>query len=58
MTYSTVNIAERTGSDGAWNVEAIDSEGEIQQATFAGPCAEDRARRYAAVEYPDNELQE
>ena len=46
-----VNVAERRGASGAWNVEAIDGEGSIEQAIFAGPGAEDRARRYAQSEY-------
>lgn len=46
-----VNVARRRGSDGAWNVEAIDSEGSIKQTIFVGPYAEIRARRYAVSEY-------
>jgi hypothetical protein len=47
-----VNIGPHHGTEGAWNVEAIDGDGAIQQAIFAGPSAEERARRYAAMEYP------
>lgn len=46
-----VNIAPRRDAEGAWNVEAIDNDGAVQQAIFAGPEAEHRARRYAASEY-------
>lgn len=46
-----VNVAPRRGAVGAWNVEAIDDDGSIEQAIFAGPSAENRARRYAATEY-------
>ena len=46
-----VNIAPRRGAEGAWNVEAIDDDGSIEQAIFAGPNAEARARRYADWEY-------
>lgn len=49
--YIEVNIAPRRGAEGAWNVEAIDDDGSIEQAIFAGPDAEDRARRYAESEY-------
>ncbi len=46
-----VTVAERNGAPGAWNVEAIDGEGAIEQAIFLGPQAEDRARDYAAHRY-------
>jgi hypothetical protein len=46
-----VNVAPRRGAEGAWNVEAIDDDGSIEQAIFAGPNAEERARRYAQAEY-------
>jgi len=46
-----VNIAPRRGVDGAWNVEAIDDDGGIEQAIFAGPGAEQRARKYAEGQY-------
>ena len=46
-----VTIAERIGSPGAWNVEAIDDDGGIEQAIFAGPLAEERARDFAGHRY-------
>lgn len=46
-----VNIGERRGAPGAWNVEAIDEEGSIEQAIFLGPKAEERAHDYAAHRY-------
>lgn len=46
-----VTVAERAGSPGAWNVEAIDSDGGIEQAIFAGPISEERAKEYAAQRY-------
>lgn len=46
-----VNVSPRRGSEGAWNVEAIDDDGSIEQAIFVGPGAEQRARRYASTEY-------
>ena len=48
-----VNIAPRRGAPGAWNVEAIDADGSIEQAIFAGPNAERRARRYMECVYKD-----
>jgi hypothetical protein len=48
-----VNIAPRKGTQGAWNVEAIDEDGSIEQAIFAGPNAESRARKYADCVYKD-----
>ena len=48
-----VNIAPRHGTQGAWNVEAIDDDGSIEQAIFAGPNAERRARLYAECVYKD-----
>jgi hypothetical protein len=50
-TRLEVNIAPRKGAEGAWNVEAIDEDGSIEQAIFAGPNAEKRARRYAEFQY-------
>lgn len=46
-----VEVSEREGAKGAWNVEAIDPDGSIEQAIFLGPEAEKRARRYAAFQY-------
>lgn len=46
-----VNVAPRRDSDGAWNVEAIDDDGSVEQAIFVGPDAEKRARRYAEHQY-------
>lgn len=48
-----VQITEREDAPGVWTVEAIDwaSEGEIYQAIFAGPDAEQRARDYARFAY-------
>ena len=47
----SVEIAERKDAPGAWTVEAIDSDGGIEQAIFAGPKARDRAERYARFQY-------
>lgn len=46
-----VGIAERRDEPGAWNVEAIDNDGGIQQAIFAGPKARERAEAYAKLIY-------
>jgi hypothetical protein len=48
-----IAVAECVDDPGAWTVEAIDtgSEGEIYQAIFAGPNAEQRARDYAVWIY-------
>jgi len=46
-----VEVSERRGASGAWNVEAVDQDGSIEQAIFLGPDAEVRARRYAAFQY-------
>ncbi|MDO9384059.1 MAG: hypothetical protein Q7T86_14490 [Hyphomicrobiaceae bacterium] len=48
----TIDISERTEAPGVWTVEAIGADGEIYQATFAGPDAEARTREYAAWKYP------
>jgi hypothetical protein len=48
----TIEIAERTDAMGVWTVEATGPDGEIYQATFAGPDAEARTREYAAWKYP------
>jgi len=52
-THTAVNVAPRIGDGeyGAWNVEATGVEGEIEQAIFAGPDAEMRARDYAQHQY-------
>ncbi len=42
---------EREGEPGAWSIEEIGSDGEIYQAIFTGPMAEDRAREYWAFKY-------
>jgi hypothetical protein len=48
-----VEVAERHDRPGMWTVEAVDtgSEGEIYQALFAGPKAEERAYEYARLKY-------
>ena len=48
-----VEVGERRGMAGAWTVEAIDhgSEGEIYQAIFIGPQAQERAVEYAQMKY-------
>lgn len=48
-----VEVVERKDAPGAWTVEAIDhgSEGEIYQAIFIGPFAEQRATEYADMKY-------
>ncbi len=53
-----VNIAPRQGAVGAWDVEAIDEDGSIEQAIFAGPNAESRARRYADLQYTSAPVQD
>ncbi|WP_156428227.1 hypothetical protein [Novosphingobium sp. FSW06-99] len=50
-TTFEVNIALRQGVQDVWNVEAIDTDGSIEQAIFAGPRSEERAREYAQWEY-------
>lgn len=48
-----VEVAERTDMLGMWTVEAVDtgSEGEVYQALFTGPKAEERAYEYARLKY-------
>jgi hypothetical protein len=46
-----VEIAERKDAPGAWTVEAIDSDGGIEQAIFAGPKSRERAEAYASFQY-------
>jgi hypothetical protein len=46
-----VEVAERKDAPGAWTVEAIDSDGSIEQAIFAGPKSRERAEAYAAFQY-------
>jgi len=46
-----VNVSRRKGTEGAWNVEAIDDDGSIEKAIFLGPNAERRARGYAEHQY-------
>lgn len=48
-----VEVAEREDAPGNWTVEAVDtaSEGEVYQAIFIGPKAEERARAYASWMY-------
>lgn len=46
-----IEIFERRDSAGVWTVEAIGSDGEVYQALFAGPQAEQRAREYANFKY-------
>jgi hypothetical protein len=50
-TEYEVEVAERKDSPGAWTVEAIDMDGGIEQAIFAGPKARERAEAYAAFQY-------
>lgn len=49
----SVAVAKDEMTLGGWVVEAVDdaSEGEIYQALFAGPLAEERARAYAFVTF-------
>jgi hypothetical protein len=47
----SVEIAERKDAVGAWTVEAIDDDGSIEQAIFAGPKARERADAYARFQY-------
>ncbi len=42
---------ERAGEAGVWSIEEIGPDGEIYQAIFCGPRAEDRAREYRAFKY-------
>ncbi|MGO9135664.1 MAG: hypothetical protein ACLP8A_16655 [Methylovirgula sp.] len=46
-----IEIAERNDAPGAWSVEAIDEDGGIEQAIFAGPKARERAEAYRAFQY-------
>lgn len=46
-----VAVEERTNQPGAWTVEAIGNDGEIYQAIFLGPEAEERAYEYARLRY-------
>ena len=46
-----VAIEPRRDWPGAWTVEAIDDEGGIEQAIFAGPLAQERAHDYLAYRY-------
>jgi hypothetical protein len=45
---------DRAGLD-EWRVERIDDEGDCEVTIFAGPGAEERARRFADREYGDFE---
>jgi hypothetical protein len=47
----SVEVAERKDSPGAWTVEAIDNDGGIEQAIFAGPKARERAEAYSRFQY-------
>jgi hypothetical protein len=47
----SVEIAERKDAVGAWTVEAIDDDGSIEQAIFAGPKSRERAEAYARFQY-------
>ena len=49
-----VEIAERKDAPGAWTVEAIDVDGGIEQAIFAGPRARERAEVYLSFQYDSN----
>ncbi len=42
---------EREGEPGVWSIEEIGSDGEIYQAIFIGPDAEQRCREYHAFKY-------
>ncbi len=46
-----VTIAERELTRSVWDVEAIDTDGGVEQAIFLGPKAEERAREYASRRY-------
>ena len=46
-----VGIEERRDAPGMWTVEAIGSDGEVYQAFFYGPEAQERAREYASFKY-------
>jgi hypothetical protein len=47
----TVEVVERKDMPGAWTVEAIDRDGGIEQAIFAGPQSRERADAYARFQY-------
>ena len=49
-----IEIAERKDMPGAWYVEAIDNDGGIEQAIFAGPKARERAEAYNKFQYGGN----
>lgn len=51
MEAYDVTIAERELTHGVWGVEAIDTDGGVEQAIFLGPKAEERAREYASRRY-------
>lgn len=57
MIEKHYEVEERLDTLGVWTAEAIGSDGEVYQALFAGPNAEDRAREYAdyknAVSQPE-----
>ena len=46
-----VTVCAWIGQPDTWNVEAVDDDGSIEQAIFAGPNAETRAREYAGQIY-------
>lgn len=48
-----VAVVERNDQPGAWTVEAIDmaGDGDIYQAIFIGPEAQERAHEYARFKY-------
>lgn len=46
-----VELAEHKDMPGTWIVEAIDSDGGIEQAIFAGPKARKRAEAYCQFQY-------
>jgi hypothetical protein len=47
----TVAVEESINESGAWTVEAIGDDGEIYQALFYGPKAQERAYEYARLRY-------
>jgi len=47
----TVAVEEWESQVGAWTVEAVSDDGEIYQAIFIGPEAEERAYEYARFKY-------
>jgi hypothetical protein len=49
-SYS-VEVVECKDAAGAWTVEAIDSDGGIEQAIFAGPKSRERADAYVRFQY-------